>query len=153
VAGFRQWQAKGRQVRKGERSIKIYGFSVKKADPDAPEGQPQVRPFFPILSVFDISQTDVIPGEVDPTAITKPITGDDDGDILGAVEAWLTGLGWTMEREALSGGKEGFTTTDGSKRVVVDSELSGAAAAATALHEVAHVILHSEEPGLSLIHI
>ncbi len=30
VAGFRQWQAKGRQVRKGERSIKIRGFSTKK---------------------------------------------------------------------------------------------------------------------------
>ncbi|WP_431198095.1 ArdC family protein [Leifsonia xyli] len=31
VAGFRQWQAKGRQVRKGETSIKIFGYSTKTA--------------------------------------------------------------------------------------------------------------------------
>ena len=30
VAGFRQWQAKGRQVRKGEQSIKIRGYSTKR---------------------------------------------------------------------------------------------------------------------------
>lgn len=30
VAGFRQWQAKGRQVRKGEKSIKTFGFAQKK---------------------------------------------------------------------------------------------------------------------------
>ena len=30
VAGFRQWQAKGRQVRKGEKAIKIFGYSSKK---------------------------------------------------------------------------------------------------------------------------
>ena len=30
VAGFRQWHAKGRQVRKGEKSIKIFGYAEKK---------------------------------------------------------------------------------------------------------------------------
>lgn len=29
VAGFRQWQAKGRQVRKGAKSIKIFGYREK----------------------------------------------------------------------------------------------------------------------------
>lgn len=32
VAGFRQWQARGRQVRKGEKSIKIFGYREKKTE-------------------------------------------------------------------------------------------------------------------------
>ena len=32
VAGFRQWQERGRQVRKGERSIKIFGYATKRAE-------------------------------------------------------------------------------------------------------------------------
>ena len=38
VAGFRQWQAKGRQVRKGEKSIKIFGFAQKKIRNDDDHG-------------------------------------------------------------------------------------------------------------------
>jgi len=30
VAGFRQWQGKGRQVRKGEKAIRIFGYSTRK---------------------------------------------------------------------------------------------------------------------------
>lgn len=40
VAGFRAWQAKGRQVRKGEKAIKIFGFAQRKiaADEEAEDG-------------------------------------------------------------------------------------------------------------------
>jgi antirestriction protein ArdC len=68
VAGFRQWQAKGRQVRKGEKSIKIFGYREKKADRDddthdeaAGDGRRVIR-YFPNLSAFDIAQTDPIEG-------------------------------------------------------------------------------------------
>ncbi|MGH2273344.1 MULTISPECIES: ArdC family protein [Microbacterium] len=70
VADFRQWQAKGRQVRKGERSIKIFGYREKKtesaADDDASADEGRVIRYFPTLSVFDITQTDPI-GGADPT--------------------------------------------------------------------------------------
>src|SRR5699024_3872052 len=36
VAGFRKWQSLGRQVRKGERAIKIFGFAKKKITDDDP---------------------------------------------------------------------------------------------------------------------
>ena len=32
VAGFRQWQERGRQVRKSERSIRIFGYATKKTE-------------------------------------------------------------------------------------------------------------------------
>lgn len=61
VAGFRQWQKQGRQVRKGEHGIRIFGYSKAKAkdkgDGDE-EGDDKGRVYFPVLTVFDVSQTD-----------------------------------------------------------------------------------------------
>lgn len=60
VAGFRQWQAKGRQVRKGEKSITIFGYHEKKPTRDddrgdATEVAERVVRSFPTLSVFDVA--------------------------------------------------------------------------------------------------
>lgn len=64
VNGYRAWQALGRQVRKGEAGIAILapaGTSAGKTEPETTEpgedGE-QVRQFFRITYVFDISQTD-----------------------------------------------------------------------------------------------
>ena len=61
VAGFRQWQGRGRQVRKGEHGIRIFGYSKAKAKDKgdgAEEGDDKGRVYFPVLPVFDVSQTD-----------------------------------------------------------------------------------------------
>ena len=57
VAGFRQWQSKGRQVRKGEKSIKIFGYREKKATRDDNERDiAQNDVIFPrFLGQFDVS--------------------------------------------------------------------------------------------------
>jgi hypothetical protein len=57
VGGFRQWQAKGRCVRKGERSLLI--AIPCKTDSDESE---ETHVYFRTASVFDISQTDPIEG-------------------------------------------------------------------------------------------
>jgi len=152
VAGFRQWQAKGRQVRKGEKAIKIRGFSTKKVTTtDAETGDEVEKRLarFPILSVFDIAQTDPILDENgDPIAPTSPaqrLTGDDPAGIYEAMAAHMTGHGWTVVREQIPGETNGYTTTDGTKRIVVDVDLAPAQAAKTMLHEAAHAILHTED--------
>ena len=43
VAGFRQWQAKGRQVRKGERAIRIFGYAQKKITAGRAKDEDQVE--------------------------------------------------------------------------------------------------------------
>src|SRR3546814_4455716 len=44
VAGFRKWQELGRQVRKGEKSIKIFGYSTKKiTETDTETGEETTR--------------------------------------------------------------------------------------------------------------
>lgn len=148
VAGFRQWQAKGRQVRKGEKAIKILGYSTKKITDEDANGDETERTIcrFPILSVFDINQTDPIEGVEQVDTLTTHIQGDDPTGIASNVTDWLTGQGWTVSREPIAGSANGYTTTDGSKRVVIDEALSPAHNAKTTLHEAAHAILHSDEP-------
>ena len=149
VAGYRTWQKLGRQVRKGERGIRIFGGrDVRETVEDEQTGeekeQRRVR-FFPV-SVFDMAQTDPIDPEADdPSTLAHRLRGDDPLGILAAVTDYLTGQGWTVEREAIPGETNGYTTTDGTRRVVVDADLSPAQAAKTALHEAAHVILHAEQ--------
>jgi hypothetical protein len=56
VAGYGKWQQLGRQVRKGERAIKILGYSTKKitkTDPDTGDEVEDRLVRYPILSVFD----------------------------------------------------------------------------------------------------
>jgi len=56
IGGYRQWQAQGRQVRKGEHSLGIWIPSFKKTEEDESN-----RPdYFIFGNVFDITQTDPI---------------------------------------------------------------------------------------------
>lgn len=151
VAGFRKWQELGRQVRKGERSIKIFGYAERKAR----EGEDttgmktnakgeHVVPYFPMLSVFDIAQTDA-GEEWEEPGLSRRLTGEDEAGIYDATADYLTEQGWTVDREHIGGGINGYTTTDGTRRVVVETDLSPAQAAKTLLHEAAHALLHAEE--------
>ncbi|MUK02807.1 DUF1738 domain-containing protein [Vibrio cholerae] len=148
VAGFRQWQDKGRQVRKGEKSVKIFGYSTKKVtveNAETGEEEEKKVALFPILSVFDIDQTDPTEGSEDYSSPATRLTGEDEAGITAKVTTYLESLGWTVEREDIPGATNGYTTTDGSKRVAIDTALSPAQAAKTAIHEAAHVLMHSEE--------
>ena len=145
VAGFRQWQARGRQVRKGERAIKIFGYSTKRIEPDeiSDGDQEQQRTFYPILSVFDISQTDPIEGMEEVPDYAPRLKGGDDAGIYNATAAWLTEQGWTVTRETL-GSEDGATSIDGTKRVRIHDDLAPAHAAVTILHEAGHATMHTD---------
>ena len=97
------------------------------------------------MSVFDISQTDPIEGVEQIENPAKRLQGTDGTGILEAVTNYLASIGWSISRENISGEINGYTCTDGSKRVVIDARLSPAQAAKTGLHEAAHVILHSDD--------
>lgn len=43
VASLRQWQAKGRQLRKGEKSIKVFEYAEKKITDDADKERHQAN--------------------------------------------------------------------------------------------------------------
>ena len=154
VAGFRQWQAMGRQVRKGERAIRIFGYAQKKIPAEQAESEDhaettedgqKVITYYPVLSVFDIGQTDAIDPEADdPSTLAQRLSGADQLGIAVAVTDYLTEQGWTVRRQQISVGANGYTDPE-ARRVAIDADLSPAQAAKTVLHEAAHVILHAEE--------
>lgn len=155
VAGFRAWQEKGRQVRKGERGIRIFGYSPRKitdenGEPELDdEGRAKTRASFPILSVFDIGQTDPIdPDAAEPWEIVHRLEGEDEGGVFDAVRDYLEGEGWPVDLEEISGDRNGYTDPV-EHRVAIDSRLSPAQRAKTALHEAGHILLGHVDEDLS----
>jgi hypothetical protein len=144
VAGFRQWQDRGRQVRKGEKSIRIFGYSTKRVPAETEEEEDKSAAYFPVLSVFDVSQTDPIDG-VEPVLEVAPrLRGDDRTGIFDAVASWLTDDGWTVTRKPLHG-EDGRTTVSSQRRQIwIEVDLEPAHAAVTILHEAGHALMHSE---------
>lgn len=147
VAGFRRWQTLGRPVRKGEKAIKILGYSTKKiteTDPEIGEEREARRvPRFPVLSVFDVSQTDGDPLPTDPYALP---TGDGPAGALTAVQDWLRSQGWTLHSTSKLqlGGAEGIT--DHHRHTITTATgLASAARLAVLLHEAAHALLHADD--------
>jgi antirestriction protein ArdC len=133
VAGFRRWQELGRQVRKGEKSIRIMApMSVKREN--AETGEEERATFFRSVSVFDIPQTD---GEPLPEAPREPITGDSHADYIGRLTAYAGELGLRVEYEALEHAGGYFSAKD--KRIVISTNVGSANAhVRTLVHELAH---------------
>lgn len=145
VAGYRKWTTLGRQVRKGEKAIKIFGYRTYTTTEENEDGEEVTtkRAYYPILNVFDVSQTDVIDGH--NATIPNHLTGDDEHSIYARAEAYAQQLGWTVDKNPIAGAANGYTTLDGSYTIAIDSNLSDAQAAKTLLHELAHVILHTKD--------
>lgn len=162
VAGYNQWLERGRHVRAGEKAVRIYGFSSKKIteeDPTTGDEVTRKAVRFPILSVFAEDQTDpnteLTPRmlKANPKAAlwddvdhnpTQHLTGDDPANIYTRIAAILTAKGWSITREPIPGDTNGYTTIDGSHRIVIDDQLSDAQAAKTMIHEAAHALLHTD---------
>jgi antirestriction protein ArdC len=144
VAGFRKWQELGRQVRKGEKAIKILGYSTKKitkTDPVTGEEVEDRVKRFPVLSVFDVTQTD---GEPVPSNAYQLPTGEGPAGMLDRLSAWLRGEGWTLRELPLGGMMEGYT--DHQRRIIAtETGLEPAARLVVLLHEAAHALLHEND--------
>jgi antirestriction protein ArdC len=134
VAGFKAWQELGRQVRKGERSIRILApMVVKDRDADSDDA---TRVVFRAVPVFDVSQTD---GEPLAEAPREPITGDSHADYIGRLEQYAQSLGYVVEREALD--SAGGYCDHKRQRIVVSSSVDAANAIVRVLvHELAHAL-------------
>lgn len=139
VAGYKRWQQLGRQVRRGERSIRILAPLVVKKQDDVTEEARRVLIGFRGVGVFDISQTD------GPDLPSQPglLQGSAPADLLRRVVGLIEAQGYAFERGACEG-TNGFT--DPSRRLVrVRDDVSEAQAVKTAIHELAHVLMHATE--------
>src|SRR5215208_7251576 len=88
VAGFRALLDLNRCLRKGEKAIKILApVAVKQRDDDG-EQAGEKRIFFRTVPVFDVSQTDPLPG-TEPVPLSppaQPIEGDSQTDLIAPLK-------------------------------------------------------------------
>ncbi len=148
VAGYRRWQALGRQVRKGERGIAILAPCVSRARPldddEAAEHPGLVRILrgFRVAHVWDISQTD---GEPLPDVRPTLLAGEAPAGLWEALAGQVAEAGYQLERGDCCGanGRTNFLT----RTVTVRDDVDDAQAVRTLAHELAHVWLHDPEDG------
>jgi antirestriction protein ArdC len=152
VAGFRKWQELGRQVRKGERSIKIMAPMVvggdkgerkalREADASMQATSAEkmgtydgARLMFRSVSVFDIAQTD---GEPLPEPPCEPITGDSHERYIEPLRDHARSLGIAVYEYEPTGAAQGFYDEKGA-RIVISTELAPNGKVRTLVHELAH---------------
>lgn len=138
-AGYRTWQQLGRQVRKGERGYRILAPLVRKRETDAGDTERFVSGFR-AATVFDVSQTD---GDALPDIRPPKLTGVDIPGVTDAVVSLIEAEGFSFETGVLAG--PNGTTFPLLKKVIVEAGLEPAQAMKTAIHELAHVLLHSSD--------
>ena len=145
VAGYKTWQSTGRQVRKGERGIRILAPRPWKEHRDGcPRGKcecPDGGVGFASVSVFDVSQTD---GD-DLPAITTDLAGDDAGLWAGLAEiATSEGLEIDTTPDHAHGTAHGYYAPKDA-RIWVDMSRPAAHLAATLAHELAHYFTNDDK--------
>jgi antirestriction protein ArdC len=151
VAGFRAWQQLGRQVRKGEKAIRIMapmvvgGSREERAEarsaertmqPTASEKMPDesVRVLFRSVPVFDVAQTD---GEPLPEPPCEPITGDSHERYIEPLRDHARSLGIAVYEYEPTSAAQGFYDEKGA-RIVISTELAPNGKVRTLVHELAH---------------
>jgi antirestriction protein ArdC len=151
LAGFQQWRRLGRHVRKGEHGIAILApilRTVEQAEPDdaggsAESGRRCVG--FKVVYVFDFAQTD---GDPLPD-VPAPATVDGDAPVWlwYALAKLIAAAGFHLERGPLPepwSDANGITLAE-DRQVIVRHDLPDAHAIKTCAHELAHVLLHTDE--------
>lgn len=151
------WLSVGRQVRAGEKAIKVFAPSTKrnfltaeqaasaKAKGRAVRYTKDGTPYtsytvFRVVSVFDISQTEGDPVP-DPVAL---LTGDRNETVWTAFEKALINEGWTVSVGHINDDGTNGVTELGRKAVTISDKIEGAQQVKTLVHEWAHTQLHAD---------
>ena len=160
VAGYTTWKNKfGRNVKKGERGIKIIAPAPIKRTVDAVEIDPvtngpvldedgnekvtvieRIIPMFKVVSVFDLSQTEgkEIPSLTDTKLVGDVMHYDAFADALRKVSPV------PISYEDIHGEVCGYYSP-GEKRIAIKDGMSEIQTFKTTIHEIAHAILHDPD--------
>jgi antirestriction protein ArdC len=152
VAGYKRWKALGRQVRKGEKAIRILAPIVRKeTDPDTGDVESRVVGFRD-ANVFAAEQTDSVDGEPLPS---PPLTGRVEAGEEEATELYslLSGIcafeGVEVSEKELGPGHYGYhNPVHGG--IVISSNIPEVRKATTLCHELCHYLLHPLQVSMKL---
>ncbi|HUY10053.1 MAG TPA: ArdC-like ssDNA-binding domain-containing protein [Candidatus Dormibacteraeota bacterium] len=141
VAGYRSWLRLGRQVRQGERAIRILAPCLSAREGIAGEESPPPTVLgFRVARVFDLSQTD-------GTELPQPVSTLM-GEGSAAELAKLTQRAWELDFQVqfipLWGSRNG-DCSHALRRIRVRDDLPRVHKLKTLAHELAHAVLHGPE--------
>lgn len=139
VAGYQAWRKDhGRQVRKGEKAIRILApIVVKKRDDESGEYAKAVVGFRSAC-VFDVAQTEGEPLPEPPAPVDAE--GEELAGLLPKLEGLAREIGFVVYYyEPEEPGLYGFCDQQG-KRIVVRASLPANARVTTLVHEIAHAL-------------
>ena len=129
-------------MRKGETALRILApVTVKERDELTGEESDERRVFFKTAFVFDVSQTDILPG-AEPVALEpphQPLTGDSHAHLLAPLCRFAESLGYSVSFEMIEGSAGGWCDPR-AKRIVVDAGVPANAQLRTLIHECAHAL-------------
>jgi hypothetical protein len=141
VAGYRAWLRLGRQVRQGERAIRILApCLVARERVEGEEPPPPVLLGFRVAHVFDLAQTT---GAELPQPV-RTLTGPGPAEQLGRLAQHALDLEFDVQFTALRSTRNG-DCSHVLRRIRVSSELPPAHQLKTLAHELAHAVLHGPE--------
>ena len=145
VAGYNAWKKDhGRQVRKGEKGIKIIAPCKYKVELDEKDddGNQKVAEYtgFKVATVFDYSQTE---GRELPSVGVNELTGDV-SDYRKLFNALTEICPVQIYSEDIEGGAKGYYS-DADRKIVIKSGMSQLQTIKTMIHEMAHEKLHAKE--------
>jgi hypothetical protein len=146
VAGYDAWLQLGRCVRKGEKSLKIFAPSLSKPSEEEQKAGVQSRLYFRTVSVFDISQTEIVDEEKAARFLTErpePTTcldGPDNQQLFERLSAVARSFGWTVEVKEVKDcdGYARYST----REIVVGEHLKPLKRCAVLAHEIGHTLMH-----------
>lgn len=145
VAGYRTWQAAGRQVRKGEKGIGILApVTVRKTEKDEETGEERTRGMvvgFRPEYVFDIAQTDPIAGKEQETPEPFGVALD---LAFGSLTRYAETRGLRVAVTSTGDPNCHGYYQPATRTIVVDPRFSAAMQTKTLAHEIAHRVLHPE---------
>jgi hypothetical protein len=137
VASYRHWLELGRQVRRGERSLRIWAPSLRRErDESSGEETTAVRAFV-LVPVFDVSQTEGPPLPEPPPVAA--LTGNSHAHLLAGLEREASEAGYAVERRnQMPGHAKGFVDHE-RHLIALSSTLEPNGQVAVLVHELAHV--------------
>lgn len=147
VAAGSTWKSMGGNIRKGEKALEVTApiYVKDKENLDA-EGKPKQKfiGYTIARGSFDISQ---IEGVEAPPEMVKLLEGEAPEGIIEKLLELIDALGFTYVGEQHLGGANGVMRPT-TKEVAIRPGLEPAQQVKTLIHEIAHVLLHSQDRGL-----
>jgi antirestriction protein ArdC len=155
VAGYKRWKALGRQVRKGEKAIKILAPILRRVEDEETGEWVKKVAGFKDCNVFAAEQTDSENGEPLPSPpLTGKVTGDEAheaavGDLYALLSRICDAEGIPISEETLRPGHYGYHDPVRS-RIVLSSGIPEIRKATTLCHELCHYFLHPLRASIAL---